>query len=999
MRYEAFVSYRHGGIDEKVAVRVHKEIEKYRIPGKLAKKLGRKHVGRVFRDSDELQASSDLSAVIREAIEDSEWLIVILTERYLESPWCQEELEHFIRLRGRERVIVLLVSGEPKDVFPKVLTEIERDGEIVQIEPLAVDIRAESEHAVLKNLGQERFRFFSSMLGVNYDDLRNRQRERRRRRMAAVLASVFAVLAVVIGVITVKNIQLNEAYDALDQSNQETLRGESYYLAEYADEAYLNGDRQTAMKLALMALPKDFSNPDRPYVADAVRSLTQATGIYDYTAGYQAAFVVEREEETYETRTQISKDGSLVLIENYEEVVDSLRREVRVVRVSDGAEICRYTGASIHRNVYLADTMGAALSEDGKRLYYLSEKGLTCVEVESGHEIFTVEKAVDMRVDWTAAAGSTAILTVDYLEGKLYGYDTDGNQTLDVEIGNDVNYELGQIDPAGRCVALSVNSEAAYGIVTINVDTGAEATYMMEGPCQKVRFSGEGRLCFLMSDLQDGLRHIVQYETKSGEQRYLCNTALDVPEMELTDRATCYYYVNNTIYEVDCNSEKGKTLWEYTFPSGITGVRVGDGLVAVSFQNGSVSVFEEDGKREIRTPDGSGDAVFVESIAEQVLTTRDYWGRSLRVYVRKGAQDHKDAKQTSLAELTGGDAPNQWFGVMTNCDRFLLGLDLEDGNHLVEYDSGTLEKLCSKSISEMGLTGKNESFSMISRDFITVLDYEYYEHVTYAAADMKEVYRTSMENRSFSDQQSPNLYETKDGKIHVIDQTNGKVIKKVEIPDGFDGGFYMGDRIVYSGENKVRIDGSDGKTEMTLDAVKLESYNEKRQLLFYRNMSEDTWYAYDVSKKQVVCEDKSKNNKSIQFFGENRYILVDYSEVYDMDTWQKVLELKAEDGNIYGVQTTDTLPYLVVWCRRYAENRSSLDMAVLYEKGGTGEPVGEVPNFVTLSEDGEVITYDGEQTLYKFPLLSVAQIKERAEKLVGNPDFTERQKKRYHLFG
>ncbi|MBR4759888.1 MAG: toll/interleukin-1 receptor domain-containing protein, partial [Lachnospiraceae bacterium] len=224
MKYEAFISYRHGGLDGKVAEQVQKEIERYRIPSKIAVKCGKKRVGRVFRDSDELQASSDLSAIIRESLDESEWLIAIVSERYNESPWCTEEIEYFAKLRGREKIIVILVSGEPDDVFPKVLTEIEKDGNIVHVEPLAVDLRGGSEREVRKRIKIERFRFFSSMLGVDYDDLRNRQRERRMRRMLVMLSSAFIIFSSIIGIITFKNIQLNKAYDALDESNQNTLR-------------------------------------------------------------------------------------------------------------------------------------------------------------------------------------------------------------------------------------------------------------------------------------------------------------------------------------------------------------------------------------------------------------------------------------------------------------------------------------------------------------------------------------------------------------------------------------------------------------------------------------------------------------------------------------------------------------------------------------------------------------------------------------------------------
>ncbi len=1000
MKFEAFVSYRHGGLDEKVAAQVQKEIEKYHVPAKIAKKTGRKRVGRVFRDSDELQASSDLSAVIRDALDESEWLIAIVSERYNESPWCMEEIEYFIRLRGREKVIVILISGEPKDVFPKALTEVEKNGKLIHIEPLAVDIRAESERASLKKLKVERFRFFSSLLGVDYDDLRNRQRERRMKRMVAVLGSTFIVFASVIGVITMKNIQLNEAYDALDKSNKETLRGESYYLAEYADEAYREGDKQTAIKLALKALPSDLDNPERPYVADALRSLTQSTGIYDFTAGYHALFSKNREKEAFEARTQISPDGNYILIETYEENVDKLDREVSVVRASDGEEVCSYKESSISRNSYGAGTVGAAFSKDSKRLYYLGEKGLSCVDITSGQEIFAAENALDMRMNPAASKDQTAIVTIDHAEGKLYGYDPDGKKTLDVELGNDLNYELGQIDPKAGLVILAANTEQTYGVVTIDLSTGKYAVYEMEGPCSNVQFSGENRICFIMTDTEDGLKHIVQYELTTGEQRYLCNTKWDVSDVVLSDDETCYYYQDNTIYEVDCNDTKGKNIWKHSFTSQISTVKTGDGLVAVSLRDGSLYVFDEKTKRSISTPDGAGEPVYVESVSEDILTTRDYWGRSVRVYKKYDADDHSDVTHASVSDVTGGSIPSPWYTSFTDCDRFLFGMYFENDQKLSVYDANTLKNISSKNLNDMGVTdGGNISFSMSDNDNVSLFDYDYYQFMNYDANTLIQTHKESLSDTMSLSEDGKTLYVSKNGKMSSIDVMTGKVSDTSDIPSGFKAAVKFGDRNIYYSDDTLRVDSEDGRTEVTINNAVYEAVNEKRGLLICRKSDSDLWFVYDINKQQNVCEGRNGNSHSVQFFGNNRYVMIDYSFIYDMDKWQKILELKTENGNVYGAQTTDDIDYFVVWCRKESTSSSGYETGVVYEKNGSGEPVANIPNFVTLAPDGEVITFDGEQTLYKFPLYDAAQIKKKAEEMVGDTDFTDRQKQRYHLFG
>ena len=65
---------------------------------------------------------------------------------------------------------------------------------------------------------------------------------------------------------------------------QQTLKGQSYYLSEYSNTAYLNGDRATAALLALKALPKNLEEPDRPFVPSVMRSLSSALGVYDFSS-------------------------------------------------------------------------------------------------------------------------------------------------------------------------------------------------------------------------------------------------------------------------------------------------------------------------------------------------------------------------------------------------------------------------------------------------------------------------------------------------------------------------------------------------------------------------------------------------------------------------------------------------------------------------------------------------------------------------------------------
>ena len=116
--YKAFISYRHAELDTKVAVEIQNRIERYIIPGSIRRELGIKSIGRVFRDKDELPSTSDLNDNIKNAIINSEYLICICSPRYIESIWCQKEIEFFLESHDKHHILTVLAEGDPYEVVP-----------------------------------------------------------------------------------------------------------------------------------------------------------------------------------------------------------------------------------------------------------------------------------------------------------------------------------------------------------------------------------------------------------------------------------------------------------------------------------------------------------------------------------------------------------------------------------------------------------------------------------------------------------------------------------------------------------------------------------------------------------------------------------------------------------------------------------------------------------------------------------------------------------------
>ena len=59
--YNAFISYKHAELDNKVAAMIERDLEHYHIPARLRKKTGYKKIERIFRDEAELPLSDNLS--------------------------------------------------------------------------------------------------------------------------------------------------------------------------------------------------------------------------------------------------------------------------------------------------------------------------------------------------------------------------------------------------------------------------------------------------------------------------------------------------------------------------------------------------------------------------------------------------------------------------------------------------------------------------------------------------------------------------------------------------------------------------------------------------------------------------------------------------------------------------------------------------------------------------------------------------------------------------
>jgi TIR domain len=202
-KYWAFISYSHA--DAKWGDWLHAALETYRVPSRLVRKAKPegsvpKRIFPVFRDREELASSSSLGENIQGALRLSRALVVICSPRSAASRWVNEEVKLYKSMGREDRVFCLIVDGEPNtpvdsgllECFPKAVRfRLNRGGEISNepAEPIAADAREGKDgkrNALLK--------LIAGIIGVPFDELRQRERQRQIRQRIRLGASIVGMM-------------------------------------------------------------------------------------------------------------------------------------------------------------------------------------------------------------------------------------------------------------------------------------------------------------------------------------------------------------------------------------------------------------------------------------------------------------------------------------------------------------------------------------------------------------------------------------------------------------------------------------------------------------------------------------------------------------------------------------------------------------------------------------------------------------------------------------
>ncbi len=227
-RYWGFLSYSHD--DRRVAERMHRALEGYRIPTRLVGLEGPfgpvpPRLSPIFRDRDDLNAGGRLGPEVEHAIAASRSLIVLCTPSAARSPWVEAEVAAFIRLHQDGPLFCVILSGEPlapqgvgvscECLPPAARVRFSAEAGLDFSTPIAVDLREDGDGWRLAV-----HKIVAGLTGLPLDQLVQRDAQRRHRRMAWLSLALIAV-AVAMGLLAML------AYRARDEAREQRAQAES----------------------------------------------------------------------------------------------------------------------------------------------------------------------------------------------------------------------------------------------------------------------------------------------------------------------------------------------------------------------------------------------------------------------------------------------------------------------------------------------------------------------------------------------------------------------------------------------------------------------------------------------------------------------------------------------------------------------------------------------------------------------------------------------------
>lgn len=1016
MKYDAFISYRHTPLDMEMAKRLHKGLETFKVPRAVRLKTGKKNIKRVFRDQEELPIGSDLDENIKKALQESEYLIVVCSPNTPKSEWVCKEIETFIKLHDRNHVLAMLIEGEPDESFP---SQILVDENNTPVEPLAADVRGETPKERNKKFKTELLRLAASVLGCNYDDLRQRHRERIIRQTAMIVSGIAAVVAVAgisFGLYSsniAKKMKLlaDEKAQLADEKTKlaedilveyrEKQKNQSRFYAQNSLSLLKSGDRRAAVLMAAQGLPGETN--DRPYVPEAEYALSEA--LYTYDIGSERKFDRILSGDFMVTDMSVDADGKkLVTLDNGDVVTvwdtETWDMLIRIQAITD------------EKN-YVVDVVDAGADDSG--VYIVDANGVRKYDYES-NLIYTLDAEASPKGMVAASDKEHAYLICR--EKILIFSIKDGKVIRTIENGSDQTFTSKYVYDAERDALICghYGIDALHAVVSVHhIQEDDKDSYIelsqeyITGLC----YTGNGHLATLScnSDFtSEGVKEPV-LEVLSYDGKRLWSKVADV---NIFSPATFSSNLKAHDYDVDgkhrstlvltmehdalCFDEtNGEMLSSLDLSGdivtlnlakssglGYVGYSTGN-LVPVNFDEGVVySDYETVTDLNICDVLAVGDQMYISAL------------RSADVYV---LSFHKDAE---LTEFVTTDE-RVTYAATSDDDSYIVTCSLEDYKKYLFYDKqGKLLYTFDKSdkyIDELACAGG--ICILCSNDAMWFVDpfKQTADKVTYESIGTQDSYmgHTFTKNGNYIA-----LWKHKD--LSVVDTKTRKEIYSTQTDDYVGNAVVSEDgRYLYVAQKEdvlLKIDiESDAVESFSKEFIGLANYSSNK----YIELSHDGRYiamccmdgairiadTADLSVRYIIPY-QIKSNTFLRFSDDDKGLVVQGDD-YKVRIWD--MEKAAYSTT---VDSISNMKYVICDEEDGLMAVSDGYRTILFETGSYGM-IAYIPQGMTYLKSENTFILKNNKDMYMIPYKDSNKLLEEAAKEFGDSAFTEEEKTKYNI--
>src|SRR5208283_4767923 len=242
---------------------LHRELERYRVSSDLAGRITEagavpRDLRHVFRDRADFSAGP-LQAQTIEALKSSQFLIVIASPDSAASAYVNEEIRLFKSFGGEDRVLSLIVAGEPPACFaPALRFRGAPDGALTAApaDQIGVDVAKDGKREALVKI-------IAKLVGLPYDILWQRDVKAQRMRLA-VYAAV-AVIALAAGAFGFTSVSLRQDVARLFSKGEQAAQTRQEELKRLVIDA-AGGGTQSVKAIADI---RDLLRPGNPEI-DAI---------------------------------------------------------------------------------------------------------------------------------------------------------------------------------------------------------------------------------------------------------------------------------------------------------------------------------------------------------------------------------------------------------------------------------------------------------------------------------------------------------------------------------------------------------------------------------------------------------------------------------------------------------------------------------------------------------------------------------------------------------